>query len=147
MDFNLKNNIDKVSAQARLRGKPAKEKELTASDTPELGASTPTDALALQGAVEGPSTSSRQLAQEFADKYKRLQAVAMDPAAYDDLADTLGTPSYVLVDTVVRLCRDTQAESFDERLKTLRVIQHVCPLPDEMRDMIEDDLKRTSKAA
>jgi hypothetical protein len=101
------------------------------------------DALALNGS-SATSTSSRQLAREFAEKYTRLAGA--DPAAHEQLADAIGTATYVLVDTVNRLCRDTQGEPFEERVRALNMIQHVQPLPDDFRQAIEEDLRRTSAA-
>ena len=105
------------------------------------------DALAL--GVQGPVTTAnaRQLAREFAEKFTRLQAASNDAAAYDLTADAIGTQTYVLVDIVNRLCRDTQSEPLEERIKALNMIQHTLGLPDDIRRAIEEDLERTSSAA
>jgi hypothetical protein len=132
---NSKSNNGAASKRSTKEKAAAKEEALVA----------PGDALALnsQGPA-APTTSSRQLAREFAEKLTRLQGA--DPVAYETLADNIGTTTYVLVDTVNRLCRDTQAEPFEERVKALNMIQHVHGLPDELRALIEEDLRRTSAA-
>lgn len=104
------------------------------------------DALALQPETPEFTTSSRQLAREFAEKYTRLQSASPNVEEYDEVADAIGTHAYLLVDTVNRLCRDTQGEPLEERIKALNMIQHVQVLPDELREAIEADLRRTSVA-
>jgi hypothetical protein len=131
---NSKSNGGAASKQASNAPDPGPVKEEALVDT--------NDALALK--AQGPATSSRQLARDYAEKFTRLAAV--EPAGYDQLADNIGTATYLLVDTVNRLCRDTQAEPLEERMRALNMIQHVHGLPDDFRQAIEEDLRRTSAA-
>ncbi|MDB5095861.1 MAG: hypothetical protein JWM80_282 [Cyanobacteria bacterium RYN_339] len=131
---NSKSNSGAANKRNAKEASVAKEEALVAAG----------DALALNAPGPVTATSSRQLAREFAEKLTRLQGA--DPVAYDQLADNIGTTTYVLVDTVNRLCRDTQTEPFEERVKALNMIEHVHGLPDDVRQMIEEDLRRTSAA-
>lgn len=145
MDLGVK-GLGKTQSTASTAGKPASA-PADALGKGETAAIASGDALALGGKLEFPPTSSRQVARDFAEKFTRLQAAEHDPEAYDRTADAIGTQSYVLIDAVNRLCRDTQAEPYEDRLKALNMIQHLAPLPDEMRQAIEADLRRTSPAA
>lgn len=145
MDLNIK-HLGKSKANDGQRAKK--------SDAPEqapvvagVAASAPTDALALGDAPDGEGTSSRQVARECAEKLTRLHGAASDPTAFEQLTQSLGTPSYVVIDAVNRLCRDTQGEPFEDRVKALNMIQHLVALPDGMRGAIEEDLRRTSAAS
>lgn len=149
MEFGV-NGLGKSGANAKAGAKsvPATPEVVAASpNAPEMPNAAPSaDALALGEAPEFPPASSRQLARECAEKLTRLNAAAGDPAAYEQVADAIGTPGYVVVDTVNRLCRDTQAEPIEDRVRALNMIQHLVALPDDMRGAIEEDLRRTGQA-
>ena len=133
-------------AQTNAAGKPSGSKDAETPEEQEAASATQLDALTL-GAVKGTArrNAARQLAKDFAKKFARFKQLMHDPEAYEDLADEIGTPTYVWVDTVTRLCRDTQDEPLEDRLATLRVIQHTVGLPDDMAAAIEEDLRKTSR--